>query len=576
MKNTYYFGLGFITILLSAIIIIFSSKSARSENKALLISDKSVALFDYFSYKGNDSFYNENALQDSSFFFNPILPGWHSDPSICTNGEDYFLITSTFTYFPGIPLYHSKDLVNWSQAGYILDRESQMLNMDGQGINEGIFAPSISYNPFNETYYVATTNIGYGNFYVETKDPFGAWSDPILLPEVIGIDPSFFFDDDGKAYIVNSREPLSGPDYKGHQSIVIQEFDINTGQTTGQSKVIADKGVNPENNPIWLGGPHIFKVNNKYLLIAAEGGTEGWHSEVVFSCDAPMGNYKAWEGNPMLTQRYLNPERPNPVTCAGHADLVQTPEGDWWAFFLARRPIDNFFENLGREAFMMPVKWSEDGFPYITKGEDQVQLICKKEGAKRDEQVTFGNFEVTDNFMNYQLNDQWQTLRSSASDYYSLSDYPGYLTLKCTPVCVSSKKTPAYIGRRLQHHSFECSTRMIFDSSQKNERAGMLLYKDENHYYFFWMGMADGKRVVGISKTGDQSNQLLAKKELSNKTTNIELKVVSTGLYYNFYYSLKPDKWNLLCKNVDASHLSSMNTGGFTGTTIGVYATSNQ
>lgn len=121
------------------------------------------------------------------------MPGWYSDPSVCTNGEgDYFLVTSTFTYFPGVPIFHSKDLVNWKQIGHVLNRASQLVNMEGQKVSGGIFAPAISYNPYNKTYYMVTTNVGAGNFFVKTQDPFGEWSEPVMLPEVGGIDPSFF------------------------------------------------------------------------------------------------------------------------------------------------------------------------------------------------------------------------------------------------------------------------------------------------------------------------------------------------------------------------------------------------
>lgn len=178
--------------LLSACLLGGFMASCGSSVKGLPVMEKSTALFDDFTYKGSDDFYAFNPLPDGGYFYNPILPGWYSDPSICTNGEgDYFLVTSTFTFYPGVPLFHSRDLVNWKQVGHILDRPSQLVNMKGQGVNGGIFAPAISYNPKNKTYYMVTTNVGAGNFFVKTQDPFGSWSAPIMLPEVGGIDPSF-------------------------------------------------------------------------------------------------------------------------------------------------------------------------------------------------------------------------------------------------------------------------------------------------------------------------------------------------------------------------------------------------
>lgn len=533
---------------------------------------KPVALFDDFSYRGEDDFYEKTSLPDASSFYNPILPGWYSDPSICRKGDDYFLVTSTFSYFPGVPIFHSKDLVNWRQIGNVLNRPSQLVNMIGQYISGGIFAPAISYNPHNDTYYMITTNVGAGNFFVKTKNPFGEWSDPIWLPDVKGIDPSFFFDDNGKAYIVNNDEPEGEPEYNGHRAIRVQEFDSATDKTFGPRKVLINKGAHPEDKPIWIEGPHMYKINGRYFLMSAEGGTSTWHSEVIFSGDSPMGTFVPWKNNPILTQRHLNPQRPNPITCAGHADLVQTKEGDWWAVFLACRPIDNKFENLGRETFMTPVKWSDDGFPYMTQGDDLVPMLLKREGVKRDKTVTFGNFEVTDDFSSSQLGLEWMTLRTPGTDLYSLSENPGYLTLKCSDVAATEKKTPAFICRRMQHHKFECTTHMLFDPSDDKSSAGLLLFKDETHQYFLAVSKQGDEKCIALEKVGNSANTILASKNFDKEAKAIDLKVVSKGLYYDFYYAVEKGKWLLLSENVDAGYLSTSNANGFTGTTIGMYA----
>ena len=263
MKNTQVIQLMSI-VRLSIFMLGITMMSCNSKKEQQLPAiGKSVALFDYFSYKGNDDFYISNPLSGEDYFYNPILPGWYSDPSVCTNGEgDYFLVTSTFTYFPGVPIFHSKDLVNWKQIGHVLNRASQLVNMEGQKVSGGIFAPAISYNPYNKTYYMVTTNVGAGNFFVKTQDPFGEWSEPIMLPEVGGIDPSFFFDEDGKAYIVNNDEaPDNKPEYSGHRTIRIQEFDVKTDKTIGPRKILVNKGAQPADKPIWIEGPHLYKIN---------------------------------------------------------------------------------------------------------------------------------------------------------------------------------------------------------------------------------------------------------------------------------------------------------------------------
>ena len=535
----------------------------------------SEALFDNFSYKGMDVFYENNPLSDDSSFFNPILPGWYSDPSICTNGEgDYYMATSTFTYFPGVPLFHSRDLVNWRQVGHILNRPSQLVNMEGQHVSGGIFAPAISYNPHNKTYYMVTTNVGAGNFYVKTQDPCGEWSDPIPLPEVGGIDPSFFFDDDGKAYIVNNDDaPDFKPEYSGHRTIRVQEFDWKNDRTVGPRKILVNKGVHPEDKPIWIEGPHLYKINGYYYLMDAEGGTGPQHSEVIFRSQSPFGPFKAWDKNPILTQRHLNPDRPNPITCAGHADLIQTVEGDWWAVFLACRPLNNQFENLGRETFLMPVRWSRDGFPYITECNELVPMILKCDGVKRDSVVTFGNFTEMEEFDNPALGMQWMTLRTPATELYSLTEHAGFLTLKCSETSAKEKKTPAFVCRRMQHHCFESVTRMLFNPADDSEKAGVLLFKDETHQYFFSVGQNGGGRVVRLEQIGKEADLEVAFDEVPASQKEFYLKVVSTGMLFEFYYSLDGgEKWITLSKGVDAKFLSTAEAGGFTGTTIGLYA----
>jgi alpha-N-arabinofuranosidase len=534
---------------------------------------KSVAFFDSFSYKGEDDYYSQNLLPGNDYYYNPILPGWYSDPSICTNGKDYFMVTSTFVYFPGVPIFHSNDLVNWKQIGHVLDRESQLVNMIGQHTSGGIFAPAISYNPYNQTYYLITTNVGAGNFFVKTKDPFGAWSDPIMLPEVQGIDPSFFFDDDGKVYIVNNDAPEGPAKYDGHRAIRVQEFDVNTEKTFGPRKVLVDGGIHPEEKPVWIEGPHIYKINGQYYLMAAEGGTGPDHSEVILRSDFPMGPYKAWDKNPILTQRGLDPNRMNPITCAGHADMVQTPKGDWWAVFLACRPIDGKFENLGRETFLMPVRWSCDGFPFITQNKEAIPMIVKRKGVEREQENTFGNFSFFDDFDSTRLGMEWMTLRTQAKDQYSLTDNQGCLSLSCADVSSTETKTPSFICRRIQHHKFECVTELNFSPADTTESAGLLMYKDERHQYYLAVGLVDGKKNVALYKLSQSGVEVLATGAIGTTNRPIQLKVISQGTYFDFYYKTYNEQWKSLVANVDAHYLSTANSFGFTGTTIGMYAT---
>ena len=532
-----------------------------------------TALFDYFSYSGNDDIYKSIKLEGDGGYYNPILPGWNSDPSICRAGDDYFMVTSSFSYYPGVPLFHSRDLVNWKQIGYVLNRPSQ-LPLNGQKVSAGIFAPAISYNPHNKTFYMITTNVGWGNFFVKTKDPFGSWSEPIRLPDVKGIDPSFFFDDNGKAYIVNNDEPEGKAEYDGHRAIRVREFDVNTDKTVGPEKVIINKGVHPEDKPIWIEGPHMYKINGKYFLMSAEGGTSDMHSEVIFRSDSPFGPFVPAKKNPILTQRDLNPNRPNPVTCAGHADLVQTPSGDWWAVFLACRPCDGKFENLGRETFLLPVSWTDEGFPLILEQGKVVPMSGTVKGAVRGKNVTFGNFAYTDDFSEKILPLDWMSLRSPVDSICTTSAVPGYLSMKCVATTTAQKAVPSFLCRRIQHHKFESSSRLVFNPTADKERAGMLLFKDENHQYQLCVAKTQTGKAVELRKTSDGGkDEILASYALASADKDIRLKITSDGLTFSFYYAVGNGDWKLLKNNVDAGYLSTRNAGGFTGTTIGLYAT---
>jgi len=221
---------------------------------------------------------------------NPILPGFQPDPSLVRVGDDFYLVNSTFSWFPGIPVYHSRDLVHWRQIGNAIDRPG-MLNFAGLGTNRGVFAPAITWH--EGTFYVINTCIECGgNFLVTAKDPAGPWSEPVWL-DFEGIDPSLFVDDDGSAWMVNNGNPPEDPRYDGHRAIWIQQFDLKTLKLFGPRKVLVDGGVHPADKPVWAEGPHLFKKDGWYYLVAAEGGTAENHSETIYRSRRPDGPYEA-------------------------------------------------------------------------------------------------------------------------------------------------------------------------------------------------------------------------------------------------------------------------------------------
>ncbi|MDE6498017.1 MAG: glycoside hydrolase family 43 protein [Muribaculaceae bacterium] len=538
-----------------------------------------TALFDTFAYDGHDSIYT-TLETDNTTWTNPLLPGWYSDPSLCTNGKgDYFLVTSTFCYYPGVPIFHSRDMVNWRQIGHVLNRPSQLENFQGQHISGGIFAPDIAYNPANQTYYMITTNVGAGNFFVKTTDPFsGEWSDPIHLPEVQGIDPAFFFDEDGKAYIVNNDDaPDYKPEYPGHRTVRVVEFDTATDKCVGERRIVVNKGWRPQDKPIWCEGPHIYKINGEYYLMTAEGGTGDWHSEVIYRGPSPFGPFTPYEKNPILTQRNLPADRENPITCAGHADFLPTTEGDWMAVFLACRPNEQGFENLGRETFMLPVEWTEDGWPVINPDMQPVALTGSR-GVKIDESTrTFGNFAVKDDFDSTALAQEWMTLRAPATELYSLETVPGHLALQCSDVTTREKATPAFVARRIQHHDFDATTTMTFVPDTADRAAGVLLFKNEDHQYFLGRGLDEnGADVIFLDKVTPEGTETLAEVAAPAAQT-VDLKVSGNGPAFAFAFSADGGKsFTTVADGVDARHTSTAAAGGFTGTTVGPYATNKR
>lgn len=535
------------------------------------------ARFSHFSYRGDDDYCREE-LTGPGEYYNPVISGWASDPSVTRKGEDYWLVTSTFGYFPGVPLYRSRDLVSWEHVGNVLSRPGQLPPLDGLSLDKGgIYAPAITYNPHNDLFYMITTCVNNGkgkdggsvNFYVTAKDPGGEWSDPVVLDGMTGIDPSFFFDEDGRGYIVYKSDEHSPVKWSNHRALSIVRFDAATGKTVGEPQPFREKGVGPEERLERDEGPHIFKAKGKYYLIAAEGGTGINHSEIVYKADSVMGPYERWGRNPMLTQRLLKPNRKNPVTCAGHVDVVETPRGDWYALFLGCRPWNDGEDQLGRETFLMPVEWSADSFPRIIHNfKDTVALRSRIPGLDAPQRPgQAGNFGWTDRFDSDRLAPRWMSLHGSAEDFYKTGKG---LSMECAPVDPRASGTPAYVGCRIQHHKFAAETEVSI-KPKGNEAAGMLLVKNEQRQYF--LAVREGEVALLLLGKGKAEVLASAKTETAGGKP-VGLKAVSKGAAYDFYYrDAASDGWRLLAADVPAAHIASQR-GGFTGSTIGLAATS--
>ncbi len=581
--------------VITAMPVVIAVACAVTAAMVSLAASAQDATFREFRYEGNDARFQKQ-FDPKREYLNPILAGFYPDPSVCRKGDTYYLVNSSFSFFPGVPIFKSRDMVNWEQIGHVLDRPSQ-LPLAGQGVSGGIFAPAISYNEKNKTFYMITTNVGRGNFFVKTKDPENGWSEPIYLPQVDGIDPSFFFDRDGRGYIVHNAPVDGGADYEGQRAIRLLEFDVKGDSVKGDYRQIVRGGTHVSERPIWIEGPHLLRVGKFYYLICAEGGTGEAHSEVVFRAKSPFGPYEECPDNPILTQREgLDELRQDYVSSAGHADFVQTPGGDWWAVFLGCRPYDlplNAQEaagpshrpvlyNTGRDTYLLPVTW-KDGWPSILKAGKAVPTVGKYDAApQQTASLLTGNFAYTDRFDGDRLHYRWLQLRDPQPSAYTL-DGNG-LTIHPAPTNIYERKNLTALFTRQQHECFTAETSVSFTPASENQLAGLALLQNEDHNFTFGKTMQNGHEAVVLTRAGGKvvrpdGNIVTAVTVIASApvaSTSLRLKVEGRGRYYDFLYADgTAGQWKVLARGVDAANLSTNRSGGFIGACIGLYATSH-
>lgn len=539
-------------------------------------------VFSEFIYQGNDKVYEDHPLADDEFY-TPILQGCYPDPAITKKGDDYYMVVSSFVMFPGVPIFHSKDLVNWKQIGHVLDRESQ-LQVDGLGISRGVYAPGITYNPHNDTFYMIVTVVnGLGNIVVKTKDPMKGWSDPIKL-NFGGIDPSIFFDDNGKGYVVHNDAPDPGKElYSGHRVIKIWEYDVENDQVIpGTDKIIVDGGVDITKKPIWIEAPHIYKKNGAYYLMCAEGGTGDWHSEVIFKSDDPTGPYIPAPSNPILTQRYFRKNRENKVDWAGHADIIKGPDEKYYGVFLAIRPNDKGRVNTGRETFILPVDWSGE-FPVFENG--LVPLAPKLKMPKgvtnrtgKDGFLPNGNFKFTDSFTSKNLDYKWIGLRGPREDFVETTKEG----LKIHPfdTHIKQAKHTSTLFLRQQHNSFSFSVDLDYKPNSEKDLAGVVAMQNESSNYVFGITNKGNDTYLVLEKNhlpmrqGDVISEVIASVKIDYRNT-IRLQISAQGDAYEFSYDIDGEGFENLGGVQSGDILSTDIAGGFTGCLLGLYATSS-
>ncbi|MBE1443083.1 glycoside hydrolase family 43 protein [Paenibacillus sp. OAS669] len=502
---------------------------------------------------------------NSTTFRNPVIPGFYPDPSICRAGEDYYLVTSSFEYYPGVPIFHSKDLVNWRQIGHVLDRPSQ-LDLDGTPTSKGIYAATIRYHKgifYMITTFVVSATGARRNFFVTAEDPAGPWSDPYWLPDAPGIDPSLFFDDNDKVYVMANRQPPSGQQYPKHMEIWLQELDLETKQLIGPKFSLWDgalKQIHAQE------GPHLYKINGYYYLLIAEGGTGYTHSVTIARSESITGPYENCKSNPILTHRHLG--RSYPIVNVGHADIVETQNGEWWMVCLASRPYGGEYRNLGRETFLVPFIWEKD-WPVVNPGKGIVEIEMPRPNLP---ETRWPSAAACDPFESGTLGMQWNFIRTPRGEFWSLTERPGYLRLKLKPERLSECANPSFVGRRQQHMSFVARTVMEFVPKTSHEAAGLVLLQNQDYHFRLEYALGEAGPVIRLIQRKAGEEIILGAHSVD--AGKLYLKVEAIGQAYHFYYATSYEQWIALAEDVDGTLLSSDVAGGFIGAYMGLYASS--
>jgi len=483
---------------------------------------------------------------------NPIIPGFHPDPSICRVGDDYYIVNSSFQYFPGVPIYHSKDLVHWQLVGNVLDRESQ-LPLKGASSWLGIYAPTLRYH--NGTYYMITTNVANGgNFMVTARNPRGPWSEPIWLKQD-GIDPSLYFEN-GRCYMV------SNPD----NTIMLCQIDPKTGRQLTSSKALwkGTGGRYPE-------GPHIYKKDGWYYLLISEGGTEMAHRLTIARSKRIEGPYEANPQNPLLTHCSMAGQT-NQIQGTGHGDFVQAGDDSWWVVFLAYRNFGGSYHHLGRETYIAPVEWKQGEWPIVNGGQPIDTLMMTPVLQTTTAELPAERRQHVRTTFDRPLGPEWVYIQNPDSVHYQLTPR-GKLRLTASLSNLTENQRPTFVGRRQESANFSAETRLDFEQSLVGDEAGITVYQINDGHIDFGLRRAKQDMTVMLRLT--MKSVEVVKKTVPIPNSCCSLRVRSDGQMYYFDYSLDGKSYKTFDK-VDCALMSTEVVGGFTGVTLGMYTFMNR
>ena len=521
--------------------------------------------------------------------FNPILPGFFPDPSICRVGEDYYLANSSFEWFPSVPIHHSRDLVNWRLIGHALTRRSQ-LDLRGIADSAGVWAPSLSYA--DGQFWLIYTNIRFtgmgkpfkdiGVFLTTAKEIAGLWSEPVVLNS-IGFDPSLFHDDDGRKWLVNMRWDFRKGKHR-FAGIVIQEYDLKTQKLIGPMTQILEK------TGILTEGPNLYRHDGWYYLMLAEGGT-GWnHGISAARSKYILGPYELDPQSSVLTSR---DDATLILQKAGHGELVETPAGEWYLAHLASRPLKtNAGVNagspditaaaqahvgdrcmLGRETCLQRVEWRDGWLRLATGGTKPLDSLPLPKGMKLN---PWPETPARDDFNSAQLDARWSCLRQPADEnWLSLTERPGWLRLRGGDSLFSLFQQ-SLIARRVQHFQLTAETSLEFSPTHYTQMAGLICYYDTRQHYYLRV-THDEKlgKVLGILQTDDGGyDELVDSQIIINDWKQVFLRASVDGEKLQFSAAPDGQAWRNVGPILNFSKLSDDygSTLRFTGAMVGVCA----
>lgn len=426
---------------------------------------------------------------------NPILPGFHPDPSILRVGDDYYLANSSFQWWPGIPLYHSRDMVNWEPAGHVVTRPGQ-LSLRGVDDSMGLWAPTLRWN--DGLFHVVVSMVRqYGrrtqtafsidNLLFTAEDIRGPWSDPVYLNDD-GIDPDIFWDDDGSAWIASND--ISGGSRE--EGIVARRWDAVLREMVGPRRLL------------WAGtelgiteGPHLYRSRDGYYLLTAEGGTSYGHAVQLCRSRSLTGPYELSPVVPTLTMKGCD----EVYACSGHADIVDGPDGRTWMVCLAKRPSPQRHSILGRETFLLPCRWTEDGWLIVNEGRGIEEFIEAPAGDGTQTRGP-GAWTHTEDFDAPELGPDWMFSRGPSPEHLRVGG--GALRLRCRPHPLDDINAVNVVGRRQQHHRFRATVDLEFAPMPDGEAAGLACYYDRRHWLWLSARHEGGPVLVYECRNGDE------------------------------------------------------------------------